>query len=453
MTLKVLSDYGKSFQLKVIGALLTDKKFLLDVSDILKESLFGSAAHQWIIREILKYFKEFHTNPTMEVLQIEYKKIDNDVLKVAVKEELKHAYEASSDDLQYVKEEFTAFCRNQEMKNAILESTDLLKNEDYEGIRNLIQKALKAGQEKDVGHVYKKDVESRYRDDYRPTIPTPWTVLNDVHFGGGLGAGDLFLIFGGPGIGKSWISIAIAANALQLGYNVIYYTLELGENYVARRFDSYLTGYSPEEAKSKRSEIDAVMNSLPGNLIIKEYPPKTATLGTIEAHMQHCADEGVKPDLVIIDYLDYVRPSKAIRYSERKDEIDDAYIGAKALAKSWQIPIISPSQVNRAGAKDQVVEGDKAAGSYDKLMVSDMAMSLSRQKEDKALGIGRIHIMKSRFGPDGVTYSIRIDTANGHIEFENINNSSDSGVQKPAFNLNKQVISEFFNTEFNSDLT
>lgn len=448
MTLRVLSDYGRSFQLKVIGALLTDKKFLLDVSDVLKESLFNSSAHQWIIREILKYFREFHTNPTMEVLQIEFKKIENDVLKVAVKEELRHAYEASADDLQYVKEEFTAFCRNQEMKNAILESADLLKNEDYEGIRNRIQKALKAGQEKNIGHEYKKDVESRYRDDYRPTIPTPWPVLNEKHFQGGLGPGDLFLIFGGPGIGKSWLAIDIAANAVQLGYNVVYYTLELSENYVARRFDSYLTGYNPEEAKARRDEIDEIVKNLPGNLIIKEYPPKSATLGTIETHMQQCTDEGFRPDLVVIDYLDYVKPSKGTRYSERKDEIDDVYVGAKALAKTWGIPVISPSQVNRSGARDQIVEGDKAAGSYDKLMVADMSISLSRQKEDKALGTGRVHVMKTRYGGDGITYNIRINTGNGHLEFEDVSAdmSTSSGGGQQVFNLNKQVIAEFFNT-------
>ena len=276
MTLKLLADYGKAFQLKVIGALLTDKAFVLNVRDVLKSEYFDSEAHRWIIQQILKYFDDFHATITMEVLKIELQKIDNDVLKLAIREELRHSYEASQEDLEYTKEEFTAFCRNQEMKNAILASTDLLKAEDYEGIRTLIEKALRAGQEKSKGHEYKKDVETRYREDYRPTIPTPWEELNQV-FAGGLGPGDLALIFGGPGTGKSWLSIAIAANALLLGYNVNYYTLELGENYVARRFDSYLTGYSVEESKEHRDEVENLMNNLPGNLIIKEYAPKSAS--------------------------------------------------------------------------------------------------------------------------------------------------------------------------------
>jgi hypothetical protein len=69
------------------------------------------------------------------------------------------------------------------------------------------------------------------------------------------------------------------------------------------------------------------------------------------------------------------------------------------------------------GARDSIIEGDKAAGSYDKMMVADICLSLSRQKEDKVLGTGRIHVMKNRYGQDGMTYNIKMNTNNGQIEF------------------------------------
>lgn len=446
MTLKQLADYGTPFQRKVIGALMTDQKFVVNVRDVIKLEYFNSQAHKWIVQRILDYFDAFHTVPTLEVLQIEFKKIDNDVLKVAVREELKHSYEVSTDDLQFVKEEFLAFCRNQEMKNAILESADKLKQEDYEGIRALIEKALKAGQEKDAGLNYKKDVEARYRDDYRPTIPTPWQTLSDL-FSGGFGPGDLFLIFGSPGGGKSWLCIDIAAEAAKLGYNVFYYTLELSEKYVSRRIDAAMTGYCVDDLREHRAEVDKMVEELPGNIIIKEYAPKSATISTIKAHVQQCIEDGIRPDLIIIDYIDYLKPSSKVRYSERKDEVDDVYIGSKALAKELQVPVLSPSQVNRMGARDTVVEGDKAAGSYDKMMVADASFSLSRTKEDKVLGTGRIHIMKNRFGPDGITYGVKLDTANGHMEFDAAVSESTPELKvsnSPALNLNSNTLKEFF---------
>ena len=446
MTLASLQSYGKGFQLKVLGALLTDKQFLLTVRDVLKEEYFDNQAFKWIVQQICSYYDDYHTTITMEVLKIELQKVENDILKVAIKEELKHSYEASEEELEYIKEEFALFCRNQEMKRAILASAEKLKHNDFEGIRFLVESALKAGIEKSLGHEYEKDIETRYRDDYRPTIPTPWEQINNL-FAGGLGPGDLFLIFGGPGAGKSWLSIACAAHAVQMGYNVVYYTLELGESYVARRFDSYLTGYSVEECKDHRSEIEGIVQNLPGKLIIKEYAPKTATFSTLEAHIQKCRDEGVEPNLVVIDYLDYMKPAAGGRFSERKDEIDNVIIGGKTFAKSLGIPVISPSQVNRAGAKDQVVEGDKAAGTYEKLMVSDMSISISRLKEDKVLGVARVHVMKNRYGDDGLTFNVKFDTSNGHVEFEDTASTAPTNSVAGAFKLDKTLLDSFFNRQ------
>ena len=416
-TLSKLNQFGKGFQLKVLGSLLTDKKFLLNVRDTLRPDYFDADAHKWIIQTLLDYFDKFHTNITLEVLKVELQKIENEVLKVAVKEELRNSYEASKEDVEYVQDEFAKFCKNQELKSALLESADLLNVGDYDAIRNRVEQALKAGMDKNLGHEYNKDIETRYRDDYRPTIPTPWPVIGK-EIQGGWGPGDLCIIFGSPGSGKSWFMVSAAAHAVKLGFNVNYYSLELGEDYVGKRFDCYYTGYNIDEINKHRPEVEQVVERLKGKLIVREYAPKSASINTIKAHIQKCMDIDHKPDLVIIDYVDYLKaPSK--RYNERKDEIDDVFIGAKALAKELQIPVLTPSQVNRMGAKDDIIEGDKAAGSYDKMMVADICLSLSRKKEDKVLGTGRLHVMKNRYGRDGMTYNIKMDTNNGHIIVEN----------------------------------
>ena len=444
MTLKSLNSYGKAFQLKVLGSLLTDKGFLLNVRDVLYDDYFDADTHKWIVNQIISYFEKYHTNITMDVLKVELQKLDNDVLQTAVKEELRNSYQASQDDLDYVQEEFTTFCRNQEMKNAILNSADLLKEQDYDGIRNMIDKAMKAGIDKNIGHEYNKDVESRYRVDYRPTIPTPWNILNDS-IQGGFGPGDLGIIFGSPGGGKSWCMVAIAAHAVSLGHKVNYYTLELGEDYVGKRFDCYFTGYGIDEINSKRQEVETYVNNLKGKLIVKEYPPKGASISTVKAHIQKCIDMEHKPDIVIIDYVDYLKaPSRGKNY-ERKDEIDDVFIAAKGLAKELKIPILTPSQVNRMGAKDSVIEGDKAAGSYDKMMVADICLSLSRQKEDKVLGTGRVHVMKNRYGQDGMTFNVMMDTNNGHIEFKDkLDDSQVDNNSSPFSVVNRQNLEEIF---------
>ena len=91
-------------------------------------------------------------------------------------------------------------------------------------------------------------------------------------------------------------------------------------------------------------------------------------------------------------------------------------MSTKGLARELNIPVWSVSQVNRTGAKEDIVEGTSAAGSYDKIMISDVCISLSRKKEDKVNGTGRFHIMKNRYGQDGMTYNAKINTSNGHFE-------------------------------------
>ena len=448
MTLKSLQQYGKGFQLKVLGSLLTDKKFLLNVRDVLTDGYFDADSHKWIVNQIITYFDKYHTTITMDVLKVELQKVENEVLQVALKEELRNSYQASQDDLDYVQEEFTNFCKNQEMKTAILDSADLLKQGDFDGIRNLVEKAMKAGMDKNIGHEYNKDIETRYRTDYRPTIPSPWPILNDG-IQGGFGPGDLSIIFGNPGGGKSWTMVAIAAHAVQLGHKVNFYTLELGEDYVGKRFDCYFTGYSIDEVNKHRKEVQKYVDNLKGRLIVKEYAPKSATVNTIKSHIQKCIDMEHKPDLVIIDYVDYLRAPSKGKFSERKDEIDDVFIATKGLAKELKIPILTPSQVNRMGAKDSVIEGDKAAGSYDQMMVADICLSLSRQKEDKVLGTGRVHVMKNRYGQDGMTYNVKMDTNNGHITFEGKTDLED--IQLPNENgvnsTHKELAKKFFSVE------
>jgi len=413
MTLNNMDQYGPHFQIKVLSSLLTHKEFLVNIHDIISEEYFNNQAHKWVISEILKYYDKYHTVPSMDVLKVELQKVTNDVLKISIKEQLKLAYQASDEDLKYVQEEFANFCKNQQLKKALLSSVDLLKAGDYDSIKLMIESAMKAGQDKNVGHEYNKDIEARFREDSRKVVPTPWDRINDLTQGG-LGNGDFGLIFGNPGGGKSWSLVALGGYAVRLGYNVVHYTLELGEDYVGRRYDAFFTKVPVDRILKSRDKVEEIIPQLPGELIIKEFPTGKATISTIESHLKKVNDLGIKPDLVIIDYVDLLSTRK--RTADRKGEIDDIYTSTKGLARELNIPIWSVSQVNRAGAKDEVIEGDKAAGSYDKIMITDFCLSLSRKAKDKVNGTGRFHIMKNRYGMDGLTFGVKADTSTGHFE-------------------------------------
>jgi replicative DNA helicase len=415
-TLQKLNQYGPVFQVKVLGALLTQRQFLINIIDSLDSEYFESSAHKWIIEYIQKYFSEYHTTPTVETLSIEVKKIENEVLRISIAEALREAYKMSDQsDLEWVEDEFSTFCRNQQVKKAILGSVQLLEMNDFESILQLISKAVNAGEDKTIGLDYNLDIEARYREDDRNCIPFPWPVFNEITQGG-YGKGDLVLVFGNPGGGKSWAITAMGAYAAALGYNVVHYSLELGEGYVGKRYDAVFSGIEVDKLHLHRKEVDEIVGKVKGKVIIKEYPPKRASFDVIEAHLQQLEHQNdFKPDLIIIDYLDYMRTRSR---KERKEEIDDVYVAAKAFAKEKGIPVVSPSQANRGAAKSDIIEGDNAAGSYEKIMIGDIILSLARKRKDKIEGTGNWHIMKNRYGADGMTFRSRINTSNGYIDID-----------------------------------
>lgn len=413
-SLHSLSQYGHSFQIKVLSSLLTHKEFLDNIHDIILEEDFDNPAIKWCIKEILKYYEKYNTTPTLEILKIELQKIENEILQISIKEQLKSAYISSDDDLEYVQEEFTNFCKNQQLKKALMNSIDMFKVGDFDSIRSLIDNALKAGQNKNIGHEYEKDIETRYREDARNVIPFPWKSFNNITQGG-YGSGDLILIFGNPKGGKSWAVISMAAEAVKLGYNVVYYALELGENYVGKRFDACFSKIPVDEVTNNREKIEDIISQLPGKLVIKEYSPKRATLSTIESHISKL---DFKPDVIFIDYLDLLSNRK--NRTEKIDDIDDVYTDAKGLAKELKIPIISPSQANRSGANVAILESTHIASSFGKLMIADIVISLSRTRIDRLEGTGRWHFMGNRYGKDGCTFfSPKIDTSIGYFEIDN----------------------------------
>jgi len=221
-------------------------------------------------------------------------------------------------------------------------------------------------------------------------------------------------MFGNPGGGKSWAVAEMGAYAADLGYNVVHDSLELGEGYVGKRYDAVFSGIEVDKLHLHRTEVDEIVGKIKGKVIIKEYPPKRASFDTIEAHLQQMEHQNdFKPDMIIIDYLDYMRTRSR---KDRKEEIDDVYVAAKSFAKEKGIPVISPSQANRGAAKSDIIEGDNAAGSYEKIMIGDIIISLARKHKDKIEGTGRFHIMKNRYGDDGLTFSSKSDNANCYIE-------------------------------------
>ena len=136
-----LSDYGWGFQVKVLAAMFTDRLFLQQISDIIRAEYFDSDANSWLLDIILTHFREYKTPPSKDVLKVKITEIENDILKATILEQLKDVFRfMESDDLTFVKDEILKFCKNQEIKQAIMDSVSLLKHGNFDEIKIKIDK-------------------------------------------------------------------------------------------------------------------------------------------------------------------------------------------------------------------------------------------------------------------------------------------------------------------------
>jgi len=411
-----LQLYGTRFQHKVLLALTKNKQFLMQIHDILDPKYFSSEASQWIAKTILEYFLHYKSLPTLEVFKVKSEEIDNAILKTQVVETLKDVFQLmDSEDLDYTQDMTIDFCKNQKLKGAILESVELLQRGKYDEIKLAIDTAMKAGSDKNVGHDYMEDVAARFVENKRNCVETPWDVMNEV-MDGGLGAGELGVFVAPAGIGKSMALVNIAAHAVIKGLNVIYYTLELSDIYVGARFDAYYTGIPQQDLKFHEQEVRDRVGKLPGRLIVKYYPTKVASINTLTAHADKCTMLGQPPDLIIVDYADNLRDvggrSKEVRHDQMLGGI---YEDLRGWAGVRQIPIYTASQARRSALEQDIIEAGDIAEAYAKVMVADFVVSLSRKVADKISGTGRWHVIKNRFGPDGITFPSKMNMSTAKI--------------------------------------
>ena len=411
---ETLTQFGTSFQSKIIASLLRDVKFIQTISDILNPSMFDSDSNKWLVKSIKEYYYEYKKQPTLEVIKYKIDEIDDDVLKSGVVDKLREVWKnIEATDLEFVQSETLDFCKNQTLKSAILESVDLLENKNYDGIKSIIDEAMKAGTTRDLGQDYIESLQLRLEESARITVNTPWDVVNDI-MDGGLGVGELGVIVAPAGIGKSWTLQALGAGALKDGKTVVHYTLELNENYVGLRYDSIFSGVTTANIKYYKDDVQAKISKLPGKLLIKYFPTKSASVQTIGAHLKQIEISGVKPDIVLVDYADILMSVGTFR--EKRHALGTIYEDLRGLAGELEVPIWTASQANRSALEEDVIGADKVAEDYSKVMTADFVMSMSRKVEDKIANTGRFHVIKNRFGIDGVTYPATINTNIGQVQ-------------------------------------
>lgn len=417
-------QYGKSFQEKIVQALLSDRAFAEQMTEVVRTEYFDVKYLTFLAERYFSYAKKYKgVFPSLQMLVTIIRddlKVGNDiVLRDQIIDYLTRMRgNPDAGDLQYVKERALDFCRKQALRGALEEAVDQLESGKYEQIIETIKLAVSVGTVSALGHDFFEDVDARFTKFQREAIPTGLDEIDAKEIlQGGLGKGELGIVVAATGVGKSHMLTMFGAHAMKMGKNVLHYTLELSETQVGIRYDSYLCDVDSNEVIDKKVEIlEAYKGMKLGRLIIKEYPTNTATIQTLRAHIERLALKGFIPDMLIIDYGDILRSSK--QYDSLRHELKLVYEELRGFASEKKIPIWTASQSNKEGSNNEVVDLDNMSEAYGKAMVADVVLTISRRAHEKANGLGRIFVAKNRAGRDGLLFDARIDTARSKFMIE-----------------------------------
>lgn len=410
-----LVDYGYTFQVKLLSSLITDVSYTSRMCDLFLPDQLESQALTWIADYTLNYFNEYRSLPTLDAFKIGINRIESEISRIEIINSLETVYtNIGSTDLDLIKKESQNFFKEQKLKDAIYKCIDILPTNNWDKIRDLIDAATKAGESNDISYSYFETLENRYDVANRKYIPTGWGCINEIILGG-LGPGELGVVVGPGGSGKSWLLQHISLSAAQAGYNVLYVTLELMETYVAIRHDVILTNIPSMYMSAHLDEVKAKYSELTGKIEIKWYAENTLSINGLRSFIDKSILLGNKPDMVVLDYADLMELGGNER--DRTDQrLRVLYQQLRGLAGEYMIPLWTASQSTRDSYAEDVIGADKISESIGKHHTADFMISLTRKDSDKVANTAKIHIVKNRLGRDGMTFVSTMDTNKGIID-------------------------------------
>jgi len=413
------SKFGKSFQEKLVKTILFDRNFANQMEEVL-DTNYLELKYLQVFVDLLFQHKQSYPHPTYEAMVSVVRTQTEDYSDSIIKQVIEFLARIKSnaigdDDEEYVKEKSLDFCKKQKLKEAILKSVDLLQSQSFDQIQKVINEAMNLGADNDHGHDYHKDVLDRFEMKMRNPISTYWDEIDSITKGG-LGKRELGVVVAPTGAGKSMALAHLGAFAVVKGKTVVHYTLELADTVVGQRYDSCITGIDLKNLMSMKDSIVMAVEHIPGKLIIKEYPTKSASTRTIIGHLEKLRQKGINPDMIIVDYADLLKPTATgFKSQELRHSLGNIYEELRGIGQTFDIPVWTASQTNRSGLNAEVITMEAISEAFSKCFVADFICSISRTIEDKTENKGRMFVAKNRNGIDGIVYPMEIDTAKVHL--------------------------------------
>lgn len=378
-------------QALLLSYLISSNDLFIKVSPILETKHWDTSLKS-ALGFIKEYFEKYKSAPTAEQLRAETGK------DIVVRPSM------TRPELEYAANELELFCKEKAIEHAIMSSPALLAEGKIGEIEKLIRDAITVGLQRNIGTDYFQDPELRLNRLSLNNKPTATGFIElDEHLGGGINRKEMIIFAAPPGVGKSLTMANLAKNLMKQSLHVVYITLELSEEIVAKRFDSMFSGIAQIDILKNITKTAIEIKKQAekyGSLTIKRMPESTTNANHIRAYLKEFEiTKGYLPDALVVDYMDLMCSNQSI--SAENQFIRDKFISEelRSIANEYNLMMITASQLNRGSQQLESMDDlsqAHIAGGISKVNTTDNLVAIMQNAAMKARSEMLFKLLKTR---------------------------------------------------------
>ena len=415
---------GQQFQLQLLNQIIVDRDFSTSIIDVIENSYFENKYFKILIQMIREYHQKYDHTPSFETLeQITKSELQQEVASKIVLDTIKKIKDVTIDGVSFVQEKALKFCKQQELQKVMGKAQKIIDGgefENYDTLEEMVREALLVGNKDTSMLDVFSNLDQVLQEDYRHPIPMGIPGIDKL-LKGGLAKGEIGVILAPTGVGKSTVLTKISNHAFNLGFNVLQVFFEDNPKVIQRKHFILWTKIHPDDLSDKKDEVMKkvieIEESMPNKLILKKLPSDTMTMLQLKNQIRKMISDGVKIDMVVLDYIDCVVPDKNLG-DEWKSE-GSVMRGFEAMCHELNLVGWTATQGNRSSISSEVVTTDQIGGSIKKAQVGHVIISIAKTLQQKEMKLATIAITKSRIGDDGVVFeNCKFDNAMIDIDTE-----------------------------------
>lgn len=231
-------------------------------------------------------------------------------------------------------------------------------------------------------------------------MPTPWQQLDRCV--GGWAPGWLYVVGARPGVGKTVLGLAALLDCARRHKAAVMASCEMPKNDLYLRMLSS-TGTVSGERMLHRTLSDrdwerlAVAQKAIGALPLIVDDTSGISIAQLRALVQAALKKG-PVGLVVVDYLQLVRPPADVPKHDRRVQVDAVSMGLKDMARDFGVPVLALAQLSRApevrADKTPTLSDLRESGGIEQ--AADVVAMLHREPDAK--DEMQVHIVKNRHG-------------------------------------------------------